>query len=66
MMKNCKFCSTVTPNTRIWKLGNVRFISPFCSDECIEEIRPARIANDYDRIKTLVNIKDEQFGKNND
>ena len=39
---------------------------PFCSDECIEEIRPPRIDNDYDRIKTLVNIKDEQFGKNND
>ena len=36
-MENCRFCSKPTPNTRIWKLGSRKFISPFCDDECKSE-----------------------------
>ena len=33
-MKECRYCSKLTKNTRHWKLGSVSFISAFCSDEC--------------------------------
>ena len=36
-MKECRYCSKLTPNTRSWTLEKVGFVSPFCNDKCKDE-----------------------------